>query len=46
VDALRDERSRLTDAGLSPGVVEEADHVNIVRMRDPDGNLIVLAGAI
>ena len=41
VDEIRAARERLAD--LAPGEVEEADYTSIVRMRDPDGNLIVLA---
>lgn len=42
---LAPERRRLVDAGLQPGPIEQADYVHIVRMRDPDGNLVVLASA-
>jgi catechol 2,3-dioxygenase-like lactoylglutathione lyase family enzyme len=42
---LEPERKRLADAGLSPGEIEEAKDFYIMRMRDPDGNLIVLASA-
>ena len=42
---LAPERQRLVDAGLEPGPIEEADNFYIVRMRDPDGNLVVLASA-
>lgn len=38
---LRAERERL--ARLSPGEVEEGDEVLLVRLADPDGNLVVLA---
>lgn len=40
---LQAEVSRLEAAGLAPGPIEEATTLFIVRMRDPDGNLIVLA---
>jgi catechol 2,3-dioxygenase-like lactoylglutathione lyase family enzyme len=43
VDGLKDERIRLENAGLSPGDVEPATSISLVRLRDPDGNLIVLA---
>ncbi len=43
VAGLRDEHARLEDAGLSPGAIEEADDTWIARMKDPDGNLVVLA---
>jgi catechol 2,3-dioxygenase-like lactoylglutathione lyase family enzyme len=43
VAAVREEQVRLTDAGLSPGAVEVADYTTIARLRDPDGNLVVLA---
>lgn len=39
------ERERLEAAGLQPGPVERADDFFIVRLRDPDGNLVVLASA-
>jgi glyoxalase superfamily protein len=39
------ERNRLEAAGLEPGPVEEADDYFLVRLRDPDGNLVVLASA-
>jgi hypothetical protein len=41
VSDLDSERSR--QLKLQPGPIEEADYVNIVRIRDPDQNLIVLA---
>jgi hypothetical protein len=28
---------------LKPGNIEHADYVDLIRMRDPDGNLVVLA---
>ncbi len=43
VTGLEAERDRLANAGLTVGPVERADHVDIVRMEDPDGNLVVLA---
>ena len=42
---LGEERRRLAEAGLNPGPIEEAEDFYILRMRDPDGNLIVLASA-
>jgi catechol 2,3-dioxygenase-like lactoylglutathione lyase family enzyme len=42
---LAPERRRLVDAGLEAGPIEEAKHFWIMRMRDPDGNLVVLASA-
>jgi len=42
---LAPERKRLLEAGLEPGPIEEADDFYIMRMRDPDGNLIVFASA-
>lgn len=35
--------ARLGKAGLKPRPVEAADYTTICRMRDPDGNLVVLA---
>jgi len=43
VSGLREERARLEKAGLAPGEVEAADTNSLVRLRDPDGNLVVLA---
>jgi catechol 2,3-dioxygenase-like lactoylglutathione lyase family enzyme len=42
---LEPERERLEKAGLRPGPIEEADDFFIVRLRDPDDNLVVLASA-
>jgi hypothetical protein len=39
------ERKRLEDAGLEPGRIEEAKDYFIMRLRDPDQNLVVLASA-
>lgn len=41
VDGLSEERHRL--ARLAPGEMETADYVDLIRLRDPDGNLVVLA---
>lgn len=43
VTGLRDEHARLVDGGLGPGDVELADTASLVRLSDPDGNLVVLA---
>ena len=43
VDGLRDEHARLEAAGLRPGEVEAGDATSLVRLRDPDRNLVVLA---
>lgn len=42
---LEPERDRVVAAGLEAGKIEEADHFFIMRMRDPDGNLVVFASA-
>jgi hypothetical protein len=42
---LEPERKRLEEAGLAPGPIEGAKNFFIMRMRDPDGNLIVFASA-
>ena len=42
---LEPERGRLVDAGLDPGPIEEADDYFIMRIRDPDQNLVVFASA-
>ena len=39
------ERTRLIGAGLECGPIEQAEHFHIMRMRDPDQNLVVLASA-
>lgn len=43
VSDLRNEHSRLAGAGLQPSAIEPADTTSLVRLRDPDGNLVVLA---
>ena len=43
VEGLRDEHARLEKAGLRPGEVEAGDATSLVRLRDPDENLVVLA---
>jgi hypothetical protein len=43
VTGLANEHDRLLTAGLSPGPIEEATTTNLVRLRDPDDNLVVLA---
>jgi hypothetical protein len=42
---LEAERKRLEEAGLEPGPIEEAKDFFIMRIRDPDQNLVVLASA-
>jgi hypothetical protein len=42
---LEPERARLEKAGLAPGPIEKADSFYIMRLRDPDQNLVVLASA-
>jgi hypothetical protein len=43
VSDLASEHARLVELRLQPGEIEEANYVRIVRLRDPDHNLIVLA---
>lgn len=43
VDGLREEHARLESAGLAPGEIGSATSTILVRVRDPDGNLVVLA---
>jgi hypothetical protein len=43
VTAVRDEHARLSRVGLDLGEVEAADYTSIIRLTDPDGNLVVLA---
>ena len=42
---MEPERQRLLSAGLNPGPIEEADDYFIMRLRDPDQNLVVFASA-
>lgn len=42
---LQRERDRLEQVGLQPGPIEQASDFFILRLRDPDQNLIVLASA-
>lgn len=43
VHGLRNEHARLQQAGLTPGGIEPATSSRLVRLRDPDGNQVVLA---
>ncbi len=43
VSGIREEHSRLAAAGLEPGGIEPATTTTLVQLRDPDGNLVVLA---
>jgi hypothetical protein len=43
VSSLAEEQVRVDDAGLEPSGVQGADYVNIIRLRDPDNNLVVMA---
>ncbi len=43
VRKLREEHARLETGGLLPGDIEPATSTSIVRLRDIDGNLVVLA---
>jgi hypothetical protein len=43
VEGLRYEYERLLGAGLDPGEIEGADTVSLIRLHDPDDNLIVFA---
>jgi hypothetical protein len=42
---LQPERDRLVQAGLDPGPIEQAKDYFILRLRDPDQNLVVFASA-
>jgi len=42
---MEPERRRLQAAGLNPGPIEEVEDFFIMRLQDPDQNLIVLASA-
>lgn len=41
---LANERMRLEKLGFRPGEIEDTKEFRIVRLRDPDGNLVVLVG--
>jgi hypothetical protein len=43
VSKIADERVRLATQGLAPGELERGDATTLVRLRDPDGNTVVLA---
>jgi hypothetical protein len=43
VDGLKDEKVRLETAKLTVGEIESADYVSLIRLRDPDDNLVVMA---
>jgi hypothetical protein len=42
---LEPERARMVAAGLTPGEIEQVEDYFVLRLRDPDGNLVVLASA-
>jgi hypothetical protein len=42
---MEPERERLLNAGLSPGPIEETNGYFIMKIRDPDDNLVVFASA-
>lgn len=42
---IEPERQRLQQAGLQPGPIEETHGYFIMRLRDPDQNLVVFASA-
>jgi len=42
---MEPERQRLLAAGLNPGPIEQADDYFIMRLRDPDQNLVLFASA-
>lgn len=43
--AIEPEQRRLSEQELKPGPIEPANDFFIMRMRDPDGNLVVMASA-
>jgi hypothetical protein len=42
---LESERKRIIASGIDAGEIEQATNFYILRLRDPDGNLVVLASA-
>ena len=43
---MEPERTRLVEAGLAAGPIEQADDYFIMQLRDPDQNLVVLASIL
>lgn len=43
VPDIQSEHRRLVANALEPGEIESADYTTIMRLHDPDGNLVVLA---
>ena len=43
VSGLEKEHARLSAAGLNPNAIEPATSTSLLRLSDPDGNLVVLA---
>ncbi|CAN7532476.1 glyoxalase/bleomycin resistance/dioxygenase family protein [Rhizobium sp. LjRoot30] len=43
VDDIRSEQERLGAGGVKTAEIETADYTTIMRLNDPDGNLVVLA---
>ena len=43
VEGLHGEHKRLERAGLAPGTLESATSTSLIRLRDPDNNLVVIA---
>jgi hypothetical protein len=46
VKNLEPERRRLSEHGLEPGVIEPTKSSFIMRIKDPDGNLIVMMSTL
>lgn len=46
VSNIETERARVQDNGLNPGDIEHATTTKLLRLRDPDDNLVVLAEAV
>lgn len=44
VESLEDELKRLNWLGIVSGSIEKAENFSIMRLRDPDSNLIVFVG--
>jgi len=43
VDDVRQQHQRMSEAGFEPGEIQQANYTTVFQMRDPDGNLVVLA---
>ena len=45
VITLEDERRRLAEAGLKPGLIQDVQNLQLIELHDPDHNLVMLTSA-